>query len=163
MNLAKPEHLAENQWYNWPWEVGSLARAACPSAYVYAHHKDHGILSGARGGAGRDSWQGRVSPWPVWQANEKTGRPPGSVFIQGLAEVLPVLSGSVDANAASPSTESSISCQPEPPQACSVFVAQACQGVRLLEFWLFYPHLWCEDILPLLLWGCEDVEEMREC
>ena len=96
-----------------------------PSAQVCAHHKDCSILSGAHGEGGRDTWQGRVSTWPVWQKNEKNGRPPGSVFIQGLAEVLQMLSGSVDADAISPSAWSNISGQPQSPEAYSLWPMHA--------------------------------------
>lgn len=106
-----------------------------------AHPKDCSISSGASGEAGRDFWQGRVSTWSVWQKNEKTGRPPGSLFIQVLAEVLQMLSGSVDADAISPSVSSNISSQPQSLEAYSLFVAQECQGVKVQEPWLLYPHL----------------------
>lgn len=73
-----------------------------------------------------NSWQGRVSTWPVWQGNEKTGRPPGSVVTLGLAEVLQTLSGLVDADAISPYERSSIGCQAESPTAYDLLVAQTC-------------------------------------
>lgn len=71
-----------------------------------------------------------------------------------------MLSGSVDADVISPYAWSNISCQPEAPEAYVLLVAQACQGVKLLNSWLFYPHSQYGDILPLFLEGMSVCEVM---
>lgn len=52
-----------------PWRLAPWPLPPAPSAHVCAHRKDCGVLPGAHGAAGRDSWQGRARMWPVWQEN----------------------------------------------------------------------------------------------
>lgn len=110
-----------------------------PSAHVCAHHKDRGVLPGARGGAGRDFWQGRASTWPVWQENERLEGllapclPWGwrTYFQRGLVQRMLMLFLP---------RQSPTSAASQTSTACSV-CGPGMPGVRPLESWLFYPRL----------------------